>query len=176
MTAIFNAPDDPLSQQYFESLAAKVGEDRAEEILAVNRHNTIIYPSCSPHTSFQQWRVIRPLSVDRTLVEIFTFRLDGAPDELLQRTFTYSNVVNSPSSIVMTDDVHVYAECQKGLSTEGGDWVSQHRNAGQDQPYSGSEGGLIGVGTSELPIRNQFRAWHEYMSEGSGQSVSPETS
>ena len=76
----------------------------------------------------------------------------------------------------MTDDVHVYAECQKGLSTQGGDWVSQHRNAGQDQPYSGSEGGLIGVGTSELPIRNQFRAWHEYMSGGSGQSVSPETS
>ena len=172
MTAIFNAPDDPLSQQYFQSLADAVGESRAEEILAVNRHNTIIYPSCSPHTSFQQWRVIRPLSVDRTLVEIFTFRLDGAPDELLQRTFTYSNVVNSPSSIVMTDDVHVYAECQKGLSTQGGDWVSQHRNAGQDQPYSGSEGGLIGVGTSELPIRNQFQAWHEYMSEDSGQPAS----
>jgi hypothetical protein len=46
----------------------------------------------------------------------------------------------------------------------------------KDQPYSGSEGGLIGVGTSELPIRNQFRAWHEYMREGSGQSVSPEAS
>jgi hypothetical protein len=108
-------------------------------------------------------------------VEIFTFALDGAPQELLQRTFTYSNVVNSPSSIVMTDDVHVYSECQKGLSTQGGDWVSQHRNAGQDEPYSGSEGGLIGVGTSELPIRNQFRAWHEYMSEGSGQPTSAET-
>ena len=163
MTAIFNAPDDPLSQSYFASLAAKVGEDRAKEILGVNRHNTIIYPSCSPHTSFQQWRVIRPLSVDRTLVEIFTFRLDGAPEELLQRTFTYSNVVNSPSSIVMTDDVHVYAECQKGLATQGGDWVSQHRNAGQDLPFSGADGGEIGVGTSELPIRNQFRAWREYM-------------
>ena len=170
MTAIFNAPDDPLSQSYFASLAAKVGEDRAKEILGVNRHNTIIYPSCSPHTSFQQWRVI-PLSVDRTLVEIFTFRLDGAPEELLQRTFTYSNVVNSPSSIVMTDDVHVYAECQKGLATQGGDWVSQHRNAGQDLPFSGADGGEIGVGTSELPIRNQFRAWREYMAGDMAETI-----
>jgi hypothetical protein len=109
--------------------------------------------------------VIRPISPDRTLVEIFTFRLDGAPEELLQRTFIYSNVVNSPSSIVMTDDVHVYAECQKGLETQGGDWVSQHRNAGQDQPYEGADGGVIGVGSSELPIRNQSRAWHQYMSD-----------
>ena len=165
MTAIFKAPDDPLSQAYFQSLAEAKGEETAKEILSVNRHNTIIYPSCSPHTSFQQWRVIRPISPDRTLVEIFTFRLDGAPEELLQRTFIYSNVVNSPSSIVMTDDVHVYAECQKGLETQGGDWVSQHRNAGQDQPYEGSDGGVIGVGSSELPIRNQFRAWHQYMSD-----------
>ncbi len=167
MTAIFNAPEDPLSRRYFDTLAKARGEVKARDILSVNRHNTIIYPSCSPHTSFQQWRVIRPISVDRTLVEIFTFQLDGAPEELLQRTFIYSNVVNSPSSIVMTDDVHVYAECQKGLATQGGDWVSQHRNVGQDRPFDGAEGGLIGVGSSELPIRNQFRAWHQYMSKES---------
>ena len=41
--------------------------------------------------------------------------------------------------------------------------MSQHRNAGQDLPFSGADGGVIGVGTSELPIRNQFRAWREYM-------------
>ena len=163
MTAIFKAPNDPLSQAYFASLAAAKGEDTASEILSVSRHNTIIYPSCSPHTSFQQWRVIRPISVDRTLVEIFTFELEGAPPELLQRTFIYSNVVNSPSSIVMTDDVHVYAECQRGLTTQGGDWVSQHRNAGQDKSFEGDDGGLIGEGSSELPIRNQFSAWKRYM-------------
>ena len=66
MTAIFKAPDDPLSQAYFQSLAEAKGEETAKEILSVNRHNTIIYPSCSPHTSFQQWRVIRPISPDRT--------------------------------------------------------------------------------------------------------------
>ena len=97
------------------------------------------------------------------MVEIFTFELEGAPPELLQRTFIYSNVVNSPSSIVMTDDVHVYAECQRGLTTQGGDWVSQHRNAGQDKSFEGDDGGLIGEGSSELPIRNQFSAWKRYM-------------
>ncbi len=170
MTAIFKAPDDPISRAYFDSLAAAQGEERAKKILSISRHNTIIYPSCSPHTSFQQWRVIRPISVDRTMVEIFTFKLEGAPEELLKRTFVYANVVNSPSSIVMTDDVYVYSECQDGMSSEGGDWISQHRNAGQDQPFDGPDGGEIGVGTSELPIRNQFRAWRNYMCHTGGES------
>jgi phenylpropionate dioxygenase-like ring-hydroxylating dioxygenase large terminal subunit len=161
MGAIFNAPTDDVSLSYMKSLEQAYGKDRAFEILSMNRHNTIIYPSCSPHTSFQQLRVIRPVSVDRTLVEIFTFRLKGAPEEFWRRTLVYTNVVNSPSSIVMADDVDVYNRCQMGMQSDGGDWISQHRRAGYEQLEDDS---TVADGISEMPIRNQFKAWKAFMS------------
>jgi hypothetical protein len=73
----------------------------------------------------------------------------------------YANLINSPSSNVMPDDLEVYNRCQLGNETNGGDWVSQHRYAGTDKAIPG---GMVSVnGTSELPMRNQFRAWKQYM-------------
>ena len=160
MGAIFKPPTDPISLAHIETLKAAYGDSKAQEILEIQRHNSIIYPSCSPHTSFQQLRVISPVAVDRTMVEIYTFRLKGAPDSVFQRAVTYANVVNSPSSNVMPDDVEVYARTQQGLQTDGGDWVSLHRDAGRDRPIAG---GFTANGLSELPMRNQFRAWAQYM-------------
>ena len=164
MEAIFDANAanrDPVSRAHFESLAKVHGEERARDILGMNRHNTIIYGSGSPHTVFQQFRVIRPISVDRTMIEIQTFRLKGAPDEVFDRALTYTNIINSPSSNVMPDDVEVYRRCQEGNQTRGGDWVSLHRYLGTDKE---TPDGMVSTnGTSELPMRNQFVAWRQYM-------------
>lgn len=160
MEGIFTPPKDPVSLEYVESLKAAYGEERTQQILSINRHNSIVYPSCSPHTSFQQLRVIRPLTVDRTLVEIFTFRLVGAPQSTFRRALTYTNVVNSPASLVMPDDVEAYNRVQRGLQTTGSDWVSMHRGLGHDRPFTG---GLAASGNSEMPQRNQFRAWSYWM-------------
>lgn len=163
MGAIFTPPTDPVALSHKASLEVMYGPARTEEILSIQRHNSIIYPSCAPHTSFQQLRVIRPIAVDRTMVEIYTFRLKGAPDEFFQRSIQYANIVNSPSSNVMPDDIEVYARCQEGLRSDGGDWVSFHREAGKDR--SDGNGRYSAGGLSELPMRNQFRAWAQYMSE-----------
>lgn len=167
MEGIFDpggADRDPTSRAHHESLAAAVGEARAREILGMNLHNTIIYGSGSPHTVFQQFRVIRPVAVDRTLVEIVTFRLKGAPEAVFERAVTYANTINSPSSNVMPDDVELYTRVQKGNRLDGGNWVSMHRYCGTDRDIPG---GKVAVnGTSELPIRNQFVAWKALMTEG----------
>ena len=49
----------------------------------------------------------------------------------------------------------------RGWRRDGGDWVSFHRHAGQDDV----EGSVIKSrwGTSEAPMRNQFRAWVDLM-------------
>ena len=164
MEGIFDpaaAERDPVSSAHFAALTEAYGETRAREILGMNRHNTVIYGSGSPHTVFQQFRVIRPLTVDRTLVEIQLFKLKGAPEGVFNRALTYANVINSPSSNVMPDDVEVYARCQEGNLTRGGDWVSMHRYAGTDREV---EDGYVSInGTSELPMRNQFVAWKKFM-------------
>ena len=66
--------------------------------------------------------------------------------------------------IVNADDLENWARAQKGLESEGGDWVSFHRNAGQD--LESNEVTTSVIGTSEQPMRNQFKAWARYMNGG----------
>jgi phenylpropionate dioxygenase-like ring-hydroxylating dioxygenase large terminal subunit len=167
MEGIFNPgaiDKDPVMREYFDVLKEAYGEERALSIIGMNRHNTVIYGSGSPHTVFQQFRVIRPISVDRTVIEIQTFRLKGAPKAIFERALLYANVINSPSSNVMPDDVELYNRVQLGNTNEhGNEWVSLHRYYGKDVDLP--DGSRSTNGTSELPMRNQFKAWRHYMLE-----------
>lgn len=80
---------------------------------------------------------------------------------VFDRALTYANVINSPSSNVMPDDVEVYARCQEGNMTRGGTWISMHRYVGTDTLLE--DGAVSTNGTSELPMRNQFAAWKKFM-------------
>ena len=63
---------------------------------------------------------------------------------------------------MLTDDLEVYERAQQGLSSGLVDWVYLGRGLGGDVPDSpGLRRG--GMGTSELPMRNQFEAWSRYM-------------
>lgn len=164
MEGIFDptaATRDEVTKSHLASLAEAYGEERAREILNMNRHNTVIYGSGAPHNVFQQFRVIRPISVDRTMIEIQVFRCKGAPDAVFDRALIYANLINSPSSNVMPDDVELYRRCNEGNLTRGGDWLSHHRYAGTDKILP--DGAVAINGTSDLPMRNQFRAWKHYM-------------
>jgi benzoate/toluate 1,2-dioxygenase alpha subunit len=104
--------------------------------------------------------VVRPLAVDKTLIESWTFRLKGAPAPLLQRTLTYSRLINSPMSVVGHDDLHVYRSIQEGLHGSGNEWVNLQRDF---SPAEIGASDLTVNGLSEISMRNQFRAWTKYM-------------
>ena len=154
-------PTDPDTLEYEKVMRKHYGKDRAEEILSVNIHHVLLYPGLSVQSPLQQLRAVRPLSVDRTLTEIWHFRLKGAPEAIYRRALGYYNLVNSPATMVNADDLENVWKCHQGLASDGGDWVSFHRNAGQDD----DEQGVIKsrFGTSEAPMRNQFRAWSDMM-------------
>jgi benzoate/toluate 1,2-dioxygenase subunit alpha len=150
----------------YETLMRRVyGEARARTILGTVRHNTVYYPSLTIKGAIQSIRVARPLAADRTLIESWTFRLKGAPDVLLERTVAYNRLINSPMSIVGHDDLHCYRAIQEGLAGDGNEWVSLHRDF---DPGEAAElerrGELTCNGTSDVSMRNQFRAWKELMS------------
>lgn len=172
MEGIFDpnaAHRDEVAREHFACLSAAHGEAKAREIFGMNRHNTILYGSGSPHNVFQQFRIIRPVAVDRTMVEIQVFRCKGAPQSVWDRALTYANLINSPSSNVMPDDVEVYRRCQQGNLTRGGDWVSLHRYLGTDKLLP--DGAVSINGTSELPMRNQFAAWRTYMLDDTSPTI-----
>ena len=146
--------------EYEESLKRAYGEDKAKQILGTVRHNTVYYPSLTIKGAIQSIRVARPLAADKTVIESWTFRLKGAPARLLERTVMYNRLINSPMSVVGHDDLHCYRSAQEGLAADGNEWVSLHRN---HRPGELSKGELTCNGTSEISMRNQFRAWREFM-------------
>jgi phenylpropionate dioxygenase-like ring-hydroxylating dioxygenase large terminal subunit len=136
---------------YRAELARVRGAERAEALLRETRLSTMFYPSASVQATSLQMRVIIPEAVDSTLIEVWTLRLVGAPESLYRRTITLANTVHSPSSVVKHDDVGAYARVQQGLG--GGDaWVDIRRGR-QD----------ASTAVSEAYIRNQYRAWQDYM-------------
>ena len=157
-------PQDPISLDYEAIMKQKYGEKRTNEILDTNIHHVICYPVLSIQPPLQQLRAIRPLAVDQTLTELWHFRLKGAPEPIYRRALGYFNLVNSPSTMVNADDLWNFRKQHEGLSSEGGEWVSLHRYAGQDDEANGVI--RTRIGTSEAPLRNYFSAWVDYMTAG----------
>lgn len=144
--------------EYEAAMKRAYGEERAKKILGTVRHNTVYYPSLTIKGAIQSIRVARPLAADKTVLESYTFRLKGAPDALLERTVTYNRLINSPMSVVGHDDLHCYRAIQEGLAAEGNDWVNLQRD------FKDNEAGEFNAnGTSDVSMRNQFRAWREFM-------------
>ncbi|VWX55892.1 Phenylpropionate dioxygenase, large terminal subunit [Burkholderiales bacterium 8X] len=148
--------------EYEAALRKAHGEARADEILQRSPQNSVLFPSLAVKGSPQVIRVMRPLSADRTLIEAWSFRAEGAPDLLLERSMGYNRLVFSPMSVVAHDDVHLFESMQLGLRGEGNDWVSLHRDF--DPAELGQET-VTTNGTNELLMRNQFRAWARYMQD-----------
>ena len=157
----FRNPDndaDPAYRDYVRRHRKSYGEEQSAQILNTNLHNVNFYPNASAHPRFLQMRVIRPISVDRTAIEINVFRWKGAPDEINQRNIVYANTIHSPSSLIKPDDLEAYRRVQEGLLSTGQVWISQHSLFGPETDDASPQSAL-----SEQYIRNQYRAWLAYL-------------
>jgi phenylpropionate dioxygenase-like ring-hydroxylating dioxygenase large terminal subunit len=159
-------PQDPDTRAYDKVMIKAYGQKRFEEIVGVNIHHVLIYPGLSVQSPLQQLRAVRPLGVDRTLTEIWHFRLKGAPEAIYRRSLAYYNLVNSPATLVNADDLENFWKVHQGLSSEAGDWVSFARHLGRDIEKNGVVETAPDCGTSEAPMRNQMKAWAKYMGNG----------
>ena len=159
-------PHDPDTLAYEKTLVKAYGEKRKEEILTTNIHHVLLYPGLSVQSPLQQLRAVRPLGVNKTLTEIWHFRLKGAPEPIYRRALAYYNLVNSPATLINADDLENFWKAQTGLASDGGDWVSFARHYGRDITKKGVVETAEGMGTSEAPMRNQMKAWAEFMAKG----------
>ncbi|MGE8546430.1 MAG: aromatic ring-hydroxylating dioxygenase subunit alpha [Alcaligenes sp.] len=137
------------------------GEEKAARVLGFNPQNVVFYPSMAAKGSPQIIRVLRPLAVDRTLLEVWVFQPKGAPREMLDRGLTYSRLVYSPMSVVAHDDVHLFESQQASLKAQGNPWVNLLRQ--YDEQELAQEGGAFDDANNERVIRNQYRAWQQGM-------------
>jgi phenylpropionate dioxygenase-like ring-hydroxylating dioxygenase large terminal subunit len=146
---------------YEAMLERRHGAARAREILAFSPQNTVFFPSIAFKSMPQTVRVLRPLAVDRTLVETWALLPKGAPAALLQRTLMYNRLVFSPMSVIAHDDFAVFEAIQRSLAAQGNEWVSLHRG------YRGAEDAEetrdFEDGNDERLMRNFYHAWQRLM-------------
>lgn len=144
---------------YEQMLKEAHGEERTDQILHFSPQNVVFYPSLAAKGSPQIIRVLRPLAVDKTLLEVWVFQPKGAPEFLLHRGLTYSRLVYSPMSVVAHDDIHLFESQQRHLQAEGNSWINLYRQF--DETELSKENNEFDNANNELVIRNQYRAWEQ---------------
>ncbi len=154
-------PQDPDTKAYEALLEKAYGKEKMEEYLSRSIHHVLVYPYLSVQSPLQQLRCLRPIAPNKTLSEIWHFRLKGAPDAIYKRSLWYYNLVNSPATMINADDLENWSKGQWGLESKGGEWVSFHRGMGTDTEENGVT--YSNKGTSEAVMRSQFKAWVQYM-------------
>lgn len=154
--------NSPAWNAYKKSLADKVGEERMEEILTPEFHNSLLYPNTSIMGLNIHVRVIRPVAVDLTEVTVYPIRLKGAPDEMNFGNIKLLNVTHSAASFVQTDDLEAFRRTQAGLRSDGSEWIDISRGLGEeeiDSHYNATSESAM----HEMAIRAQYEAWLNYM-------------
>ena len=152
----------PAFNRYKEMLAAKVGMERAQEILTPKLHNTLIYPNVSIMGLNIHVRIIKPIAVDLTEVNIYPVRLVGAPDEMNYGNIRLLNVTHAAASFVQSDDLESFTRAQIGLQSDMTDWVDISRGLGVEETANGVS---TEFATHEMVVRAQYEAWRSYMCE-----------
>ena len=149
---------------YTQSLIAHHGAARAREVLSVDRHLMLLYPSSFWHARYQTIRIMRPVRHDLTEMIGFTVRLIGAPEETHVNAIEYCTGANSAASPVIADDLEIYERLLLGNRYGGQEWIPMARGLMEDREITNNFTRV--PATSEAYIRNQFAAWSHYMSAG----------
>jgi len=161
-----SAHEDDVAKAYRTALEKAKGKQKASDILAMDRFNNLIWPNFNVNAQFHQIRVVHPLRHNRTLVEGYCFRLGGAPDEIFRRASRFLTALVSPTSMIFGDDMEIFERVQKGLGSDGIEWLDMSRGLSMEAPDDSTDGQMIASETaSELPIRSQMQAWTQYMGD-----------
>jgi benzoate/toluate 1,2-dioxygenase alpha subunit len=147
--------------EYRALMASSYGEERTADILKNRRHSLTLFPTLDILIAQTSVRVVKPISVDCTEVEVWPVRLKGAPDAISNDLVKYVNITHSASSFIQTDDLEAFERVQEGLKTQGTEWVLVARGVGMDVDQG--KGVTFGARSSEVGQRAKHYAWRDLM-------------
>ena len=124
----------------------------------------VIYPNLLIHVRMNNFRVIRPLAVDRTEVWTYPCKLKGAPDDVNETLVLNTSHHVSAMGEIQVDDLQSYIWTQEGLQAEDMEWILLKLH-GEDERVN-EHGEFEWRGTSEEIIRSQYREWGRLMAAG----------
>ena len=154
---------NPGEEAYVETLTRRDGAERALELRDRDLH-ILIYPNLLLHTRFNHYRVVKPVAVNRTEIDVYPCMLDGAPPELNAQLVHDSSDHVSPVGLVQVDDLQAFDWVQDGLASGALDWMPLKLHGGDE--HVNGDGYLEWTGASEGVIRHQYQEWARLMGAG----------
>jgi phenylpropionate dioxygenase-like ring-hydroxylating dioxygenase large terminal subunit len=136
--------------EYAKALSERFSEEEIDDISA--RRNIFLFPNM--YLFDTHIRVITPVAVDYTEVNLCVYALDGVPDELNEGRFRAHERFYGPSGFGSPDDIEIFVSCQTGLKATGVDWVWLNRGQHRERSENGER---IGHSTDETPTRSIYR-------------------
>lgn len=159
-----NAYDD----DYLRMMAERVGMERALELRDADIH-LIIYPNLLVHVRMNHYRVIKPVSVDHTIVNTYPCRLAGASKRVNDALIHNTSHHVSAAGEVQVDDLQAFNWLQEGLGSGALEWIP-FKLYGEDE-HTELDNERVSFGTSEGAIRGQYCEWARLMSAGNAASL-----
>ncbi|HLQ24404.1 MAG TPA: aromatic ring-hydroxylating dioxygenase subunit alpha [Acidiferrobacterales bacterium] len=148
---------DPRLADYHGQLEQAYGRKRMEEILG--QRNLLIFPNLFLFES--HIRVIKPLSVNETVVVMHPTRLEGAPEELNRERLRTHERFFGPAGFGAPDDIEIFVTSQTGMKAKAVDWLLIHRGMHRETLKNGVHVGAHS--TDEAPQRAAYREWKRRM-------------
>ena len=149
----------PTQQTYADAIIAAHGEDYGRQLLHRSGPHVVIFPNLVFIQS--HIRIIRPISVDRTEVFLYPYRLEGVDDEINTGRFMYHQSFYGPAGGGASDDLEVFERITKGLRATVDPWIHIQRGLGREQ-YE-EDGSVTGQFTDELNNRAILHHWRRLM-------------
>lgn len=155
MLGTFNFGQYP---DYRRQLTELHGEQRAADILT--QRNIYIFPNLYLFES--HIRVIRPVDVNKTFVDVYPSELEGAGDELNRARLFEHERFFGPASFGAPDDIEVFVCAQTGAAVTQDSWLEFSR--GLHRESINEFGEITGHSTDETPQRSLYREWMRLLS------------
>ena len=149
--------DSSVWPSYRQQLADAYGADRMQE--AVTQRNIFVFPNLYLFES--HIRVIRPVQVDKTYVDVYPTTLVGASDEFNAARLKEHQRFFGPASFGQPDDIEIFVCTQTGINVEAMPWMELSRGIAREKVNETGE--CVGHSTDENPQRAMYRRWHGLM-------------
>ncbi|QGN53996.1 Rieske 2Fe-2S domain-containing protein [Novosphingobium sp. Gsoil 351] len=154
----------PGGTEYIEALYAEHDAGWADLLLAMAGDPHVgIFPNLQLINN--QIRIVNPLSVDETEVQMFPVLFANASVELNALRLRQHESFYGPAGSGSTDDAEIFERVQLGLQASVDPWINISR--GMNREHVEDDGTVVGHITDEVPQRGQMRQWLAMMTDDS---------
>ena len=154
--------DTRTNNQYRQQLTDAHGHERMQE--ALTQRNIFIFPNLYLFES--HIRVIRPVEVTKTFVDVYPTTLIGATDEFNAARLEEHQRFFGPASFGQPDDIEIFVRAQTGVKVHSMPWMELSR--GMAREHINELGECVGHSTDENPQRAIYRQWRKLMTSADG--------